>query len=60
MSNLVNLNKARKAKLCEEGPQRANQNAAKHGLTKSEKVLQATKSHKAAKMLDQHELDPEA
>ncbi len=55
----VNLNRFRKDKAREEAKTRADANAVKFGRTKAERVLQAAKSEKARRMLDQHKRDEE-
>jgi len=59
MSDIVNLNRARKARARDEKRSVANTNAAKFGRTKAERIAEAANSDKARKMLDQHKLDEE-
>ncbi len=54
MTTPVNLNKARKAKEKAAAGQRAKQNRAKFGRTKSEKKLEAAKAEKQAKQAEGH------
>lgn len=53
MSAPINLNKVRKARDRAAEKTRADENAIKHGRTKAERVLDATREHQAAKRLDQ-------
>ncbi len=59
MSEIVNLNHARKARARDEKRVTADANAAKFGRTKAERIAQVAISDKASKMLDQHMLDEE-
>ena len=59
MSDPVNLNRARKQRARDAKRVTAGENAAKHGQSKAERVLHASRSEKAARMLDQHRLDEE-
>ncbi len=52
MSEIVNLNKARKAKAKAAGKAQAVQNRVSFGRPKSEKTLEAARAEKAAKALD--------
>lgn len=52
MAKIVSLNRARKAKDRLESRAKADVNAAKFGLTKSEQVLQTSKAEKARRDLD--------
>lgn len=54
MTTPINLNKVRKAKAKAEAEQRAKQNRAKFGRTKSEKKLEAAKAEKQAKLTEGH------
>ena len=54
MTTPVNLNKVRKAKAKAEAEQRAKENRAKFGRTKSEKKLEAAKAEKQAKLTEDH------
>ncbi|MCT4556184.1 MAG: DUF4169 family protein [Pelagimonas sp.] len=55
MSNVVNLNKFRKAKARAEKRQSADENAARHGRSKAIKDLEKARSDKANRDLDGHE-----
>jgi hypothetical protein len=55
----INLNRARKERARLEARAVADQNAAKHGLSKAERVLAASRNTKAAHLLDQHKTDDE-
>ena len=57
MSEIVNLNKARKAKARAERKTRADANVAKFGRTKAEKALENAKAKKATSDLDGHRRD---
>ena len=59
MTEPINLNRARKDRARAEARQLANENAAKHGLSKADKVLAATRTARAASLLDQHRADDE-
>lgn len=59
MSEIVNLRQARKQKSREEERARADQNAALHGRSKADRVLAASRSAAARRMLDQHKLEEE-
>ena len=52
MAEVVNLNRARKAKTRLAASVRANENALKFGQTKVAKALQLAKAKKAARDLD--------
>ena len=54
MAEIVNLNRARKAKDQLESRAMANENAAKFGLTKAEKLRQSAEAEKARRDLDGH------
>lgn len=54
---IVNLNKARKAKAKDEAAAKAKANRAKFGLGKPEKTLAQTVAEKMRRALDQHRLD---
>ena len=61
MSNLVNLNRARKDRKRDSEKRDAKANATKFGRSKAEKQALAAKLSKAAKALDGHKIDdPEA
>jgi hypothetical protein len=55
MAEVINLNKARKARAKAEARTRAEQNRAAHGVTKAEKQKSATERKLAERKLDQHE-----
>ncbi len=57
MTAPINLNKARKAKEKAEAEQRAKENRAKFGRTKSEKKLEAAKAEKLASLTEAHKRD---
>lgn len=52
MAELVNLNQARKAKNRLSTRQKADENAAKFGLTKAQKAIDLATSEKAKRDLD--------
>ena len=54
MSDIVNLNKARKAKALAEKKARADENVVKFGRTKAEKSRDRADAEKAARNLDAH------
>ncbi len=54
MAKIVNLGRARKDKARSEKRQKADANAAFHGLTKAEKTLARARRDKAARDLDGH------
>ena len=54
MSEIVNLNKARKARARADGKARADANAVKFGRTKAEKSLDKANADKARSDLDAH------
>ncbi len=49
---VLNLNKARKARERAEAKAQADANAAKHGRTKAERLLEAARAEKARHALD--------
>lgn len=53
MSQVVNLNRARKAKARKENKAKAAENRARFGATKAERDLEAARAEKAARALDQ-------
>lgn len=59
MAELVNLNKARKAKARTIARDQADQNSVKFGRTRAEKTLDAARNDKARRDLDGHARDPE-
>ena len=52
MPQIINLNRARKAKEQLESRADSNKNAVKFGLTKAEKALNAAKAEKSRRDLD--------
>ena len=54
MSEIVNLNKARKARARADGKARADANAVKFGRTKAKKSLDKANADKARSDLDAH------
>lgn len=52
MAEIVNLNRARKAKARDAAQAKATENRAKFGRTKAEKTLAKTLADKAARALD--------
>ncbi len=59
MNRPVNLNRARKRRAREEKAVRGAENAAKFGRTKAERLMEALRNERAARMLDRHRLDDE-
>ena len=59
MSAPVNLNKARKARMKVKKRQQSDENAVKFGLSKAERILDASRNAKAKAALDQHRRDDE-
>ncbi len=59
MGKPVNLNRFRKNKARADAKARADQNAARHGLTKAVKELEKARAEKAARSLDQLKRDDE-
>ncbi|EEW24001.1 DUF4169 family protein [Rhodobacter ferrooxidans] len=55
MGDLVNLNKARKAKAKVAARAQAAENTVKFGLTKAEREAEAARAEKAKRDLDGHE-----
>lgn len=53
MADIINLNRARKAKARAENETRAAANRAKHGRTKGEKLSEKAEATRAAKRLDE-------
>ncbi len=53
----ISLNRARKARARAEARRRADENAVKFGRTKAERLLEAARSEKARRKLDQLRLD---
>ncbi len=56
MSNIVNLNRFRKAKKRGEAEQSAEENRTKFGLTKAEKKKEASEAEETLRHLDGHKL----
>jgi uncharacterized protein DUF4169 len=56
MAEIINLNKARKAKARAEKPIRAQENRARYGRTKSEKATETAEKARIDKMLDDSSL----
>ena len=54
MSNLINLNKARKARAKTRKRAEADENAVRHGRTKAQKTLDKANADKANRYLDGH------
>lgn len=52
MAEIVNLNRARKAKINLSARVKADENAVKFGLSKADKTLQSVKAEKARRDLD--------
>lgn len=59
MSRPINLNKVRKARARSARKAEADANAARHGRTKAERLLEATREEKARRLLDGHRFDDE-
>jgi len=59
MTQPINLNTARKAKARADSKIRADQNAAKFGRTKAQRLLEATETDKMRQALDAHRFDEE-
>ena len=59
MREIINLNRARKERAKSDKRRTANENAAKFGRSKAERIIDAARSDKARKMLDQHQLEEE-
>ena len=60
MSNVVNLNKARKAKDRQETRDQARENRVKFGRAKSEKAVTKAEAEKARRTLDGAKREPDA
>ena len=52
MAEIINLNRARKARAKSEGQALAAANRVKHGRTKAEKLSARAETERAAKLLD--------
>jgi hypothetical protein len=59
MGELVNLNRARKAKTRAEKEQVAAENRVRFGRTKAEKALKAKEAERQAKVVEGHKLEDE-
>lgn len=59
MTNVTNLNRFRKDKARAEKRAQADANAAKHGRTKAQKLLEAAQAEKAKAFLDQSKFEDE-
>lgn len=59
MSKIVNLSRARKDRTRMKKRQEADENAAKFGRTKAERVAQAARDEQARRLLDGHQLNPD-
>jgi len=57
MSEVVNLNKARKARARVEAKAEAARNRVRHGRTKAEKIQSQAEAAKLSRSLDQSRLD---
>ena len=57
--SIVNLNKARKARDRAEEKAQADANAAMHGRTKAQRLLEAAQAEKAKRALDQSKFEDE-
>jgi hypothetical protein len=57
MAEIINLNRARKAKAAAEAEALASANRAKFGRTKADKMAEAARQELAAKTLDSHKRD---
>ncbi len=59
MGEVVNLKRLRKRVEREQSAKRADGNRARHGRTKSERVLEERRSGRANDLLDHHRIDGE-
>ena len=59
MTEIINFNKKRKAKLRADEAQQAAENRAKYGRTKEQKRLEATKAERLKQQLDGHKRETE-
>ena len=59
MAEVINLRQAKKQAARKAARVSADANAAKHGRTKAERVLEKTRADKAAKDLDGHKRETE-
>jgi len=58
MSELINLNRARKARTRADKEAAAGANRVKHGRTKAEKLATKAQAERAARLLDQTRREP--
>lgn len=58
MAEIINLNRARKARAKAEHEQQAAANRAKHGRTKAERLREKAEAARAAKLLDETRREP--
>jgi hypothetical protein len=58
-TNVIGLGKVRKVRERNLNKALAENNAVKFGRTKGQKILEATQSEKARKMLDRHRIEEE-
>ena len=56
----INLNKVRKARARDAERKRADENSVKHGRSKAERLLEATRNRRAQMMLDQARLEEDS
>ena len=59
MSDIVNLRKARTARDRAEEKRRADENAARHGRTKAERLREAAEAERMRRTLDSHRFEDE-
>jgi hypothetical protein len=59
MSDIVNLRQARKARDRAEEKRRADENAARHGRTKAERLREAAEAERARRTLEAHRFEDE-
>jgi hypothetical protein len=57
MAEIINLNKARKAKAAVDKAARADANRARFGRTKAQKQAEAEEAYRRTKLLDDSKLD---
>ena len=57
MGKVVNLHKARKQAAKQREAERAAANRIRHGRSKAERTLEATRSEQARRLLDAHKVD---
>ena len=58
MAEIINFNRARKAKVRDEDRAKAIANRAAHGRTQAQKALERARADKAARELDQAKREP--